>query len=85
MLSAAKMDDSFPAHWESLPTSKICDADWLMANSSVSFFGSCPSRDIKHVFIQSANAILQKENFARKETLRRAISPVKFRHAANGA
>jgi len=56
-----------------------------MANNSVSFFHSCPSLDIKHVFIQSANAILQKEYFARKETLRRAISPVKFRHAANGA
>jgi hypothetical protein len=63
------MDDSFPAHCESLPTSKMYDADWLMANNSVSFFGSCPSRDIKHVSTQSANAILQKENPARKETL----------------
>ena len=32
-----------PAHWESLPTSNICDADWLMANNSV-FISWFPSK-----------------------------------------
>jgi hypothetical protein len=56
-----------------------------MASCFGMFFGSCPCPGIKHFFFESANAIFEKENFGRKETLRRTISPVKFRHAANGA
>jgi hypothetical protein len=55
------MDDSSPAHLESPLTSKICNASWLMVNNSVSFFGFHPSPDIKHILIESANAILQKK------------------------
>jgi hypothetical protein len=48
-------------------------------------FGFRPSLDIKHVFCQSANVILQQKIPARKEILLAREFAVKFRHAANGA
>ena len=52
---------------------------------SVSFLGFRQSPDIKHNYA-FANAIFANENFRRgKKHCWRANSPVKFRHAANGA
>jgi len=72
--SAAKRDDSLPAHWESFPTSKICNAGWLIEKSRDSFFGFHPSPDIKHDFFGLANAIFFASFFSQNE-----ISRVDFR------
>ncbi len=62
--SAARTDDSFSAHWGSSAHRKMCEAGWLMAKDSGSFFSFSPSPDIKHALLQSANAIFKKENIS---------------------